>query len=137
MMQLIGLFFTSMVTVFVIDLIWLGVIAKNLYAESLGIFLRQGPNGMAPIWPAAMMVYVFIALGLIFFVLPKANGDYVQALIWGALFGAVLYGVYDFTNYSLIANWPYKITIIDFVWGTVLCSSSSVIITFIQNRFFA
>lgn len=137
MPQFIGLYFISMLTVFVIDLLWLGVIAKNIYSASLGIFLRQGPNGMAPIWPAAIMVYVFIALGITLFVLPKANGDYAQALIWGVLFGAVLYGVYDFTNYSLIANWPLPITIIDFIWGMVLCGSSSVVVTFIQNRFFS
>ena len=91
---------------------------------------------MAPIWPAAILVYVFIALGIVFFILPHAQGDYYLALLSGAVLGIVTYGIYDFTNYALLANWPLQITLIDFAWGTFLCSINSVIALFIQNRLF-
>lgn len=136
-MQRIALFFITMITVFLFDMIWLGFLAKQIYADQIGSLLRKSGNFMAPIWPAALVVYVFIAIGVIYFVLPKANGNYGEALLWGILFGAVTYGIYDFTNYSILANWPFKITLIDFVWGMTLCGVSSVIAAFIQNRFFA
>jgi uncharacterized membrane protein len=92
---------------------------------------------MAPNWPAAMIVYCAIAIGIMCFVLPKANGNYMLALVWGALFGAVTYGIYDFTNFSVLANWPLKITLIDFIWGMVLCSLTSCFATFMQKYFIA
>lgn len=119
------------------DMIWLGVIAKNIYAEQIGMLLRKSGEGMDPIWWSAAVVYVFIALGILFFVLPRAQGHYGMALFTGVMLGMVTYGIYDFTNYSILANWPLKITVIDFFWGMFLCGTCSVIATFIQNRFFS
>ena len=134
-MKLIILFFVSVISVFIMDMIWLGFIAKNLYAENIGMLLRKSGETMTPIWWAAVVVYVCITLGILFFVLPKAHGDYFLALACGALLGVVTYGIYDFTNYSILANWPWKITLIDFTWGIVLCGLSSLFAAFIQNRF--
>lgn len=136
-MQIPILFFVTIVTVFILDMIWLGFLAKQIYTDNIGMLLRKSAGMMTPIWPAAVVVYICIAIGIMYFVLPKANGNYLQALVAGVLFGAVTYGIYDFTNYSILANWPYKITIIDFIWGMVLCGLSSVIVTFVQNRFFS
>lgn len=121
--------------VFFLDMLWLGIIAKSIYASHLGSLLRYSSEGMAPLWPAAILVYVFIALGIYFFVLPKTQTDYSAALVWGSLFGFVCYGIYDFTNYALLNNWPLTITLIDFIWGGVLCAVSSVIALVLQNRF--
>jgi len=134
-MKLIILFFVTIISVFIMDMIWLGFIAKNLYAEHIGILLRKSGEAMTPIWWAAVVVYVCITLGILFFVLPKAYDDYFLALSYGALLGVVTYGIYDFTNYSILANWPWKITLIDFTWGIVLCGLSSLFAAFIQNRF--
>jgi uncharacterized membrane protein len=35
------------------------------------------------------------------------------------LFGLVVYGVYDFTNYSTLRQWPFVLTLADVAWGTV------------------
>ena len=134
-MKLIILFFVTVISVFIMDMIWLGFIAKNLYAENIGMLLRKSGGTMTPIWWAAVVVYVCITLGILFFVLPKAHGDYFLALACGALLGVVTYGIYDFTNYSILANWPWNITLIDFIWGIALCGLSSLFAAFIQNRF--
>jgi uncharacterized membrane protein len=136
-MKLIALFLFTMIFVFILDMIWLGVVAKNIYAQNIGMLLRKSSQGMAPIGWAAVVVYIWITLGVLFFVLPKAQGGYLLALSTGAMLGAVIYGTYDFTNYSILAHWPWKITWIDFMWGMVLCGLSSVFALFIQNRFFA
>lgn len=136
-MKQIGLFFLTMICVFVLDMIWLGFIAKNIYAENIGMLLRKSGGGMAPIWWAAVVVYVCIALGILYFVLPSAQGNYLQAVAGGIILGVVTYGIYDFTNYSILTNWPLKITLIDFIWGMVLCGLSSLMAAFIQNRFFS
>lgn len=136
-MKLTLLFLITIAIVFIIDMLWLGLIAKKLYADNLGHLLRKTDGVMSPIWWAAAMVYLCIALGIVFFVLPKAHGDYMIAITAGVVLGAVIYGVYDFTNYSLVATWPLKITLIDFIWGMVLCGLSSFFTSMIQNRFFS
>ena len=136
-MKLIALFLVTIISVFIMDMIWLGVIAKNIYAQNIGMLLRRSGEAMTPIWWSAAVVYLCITLGVLFFVLPKAQGDYFLALSGGVILGIVTYGIYDFTNYSILANWPLKITFIDFIWGMVLCGLSSLFATFIQNRFFS
>jgi len=135
-MKLILLFLVTVMSVFVMDMIWLGIIAKNIYAQNIGLLLRKSGEAMAPVWWAAGVVYVCIAIGILFFVLPKAQGDYLLAITGGAMLGVVTYGIYDFTNYSILTGWTLKITLIDFVWGIVLCGLSSLFAAFIQNRFF-
>lgn len=136
-MKSLTLFLVTIVSVFFMDMMWLGVIAKNVYAQNIGLLLRKSGDGMAPIGWAALVVYICITLGILYFVLPKAQGNYFLAFSGGVMLGLVTYGIYDFTNYSILANWPLKITIIDFIWGMVLCGVSSLFATFIQNRFFA
>ena len=136
-MKIATIFIATILCIFILDMLWLGLLAKNLYADNIGGLLRRNSSGMQPIWWSAGMVYIFIALGIAYFVLPCAGGDYCKALIGGAMLGIVTYGIYDFTNYSILHNWPLKITIIDFIWGMVLCGFSSLFATFIQNRFFS
>ena len=59
-MKLIILFFVTIISVFIMDMIWLGFIAKNIYAENIGMLLRKSGEVMAPIWWAAVVVYVCI-----------------------------------------------------------------------------
>lgn len=126
-MLTLKLFLATFCCFFCLDLIWLGLIAKTIYFSQLGPLMRQ-----SVIWPPALLVYVALSLGVIFFVLPKAENHLMAAFLWGAAFGAVVYGVYDFTNYALLANWPLKITLIDFCWGMFLCGATSKIITWIK-----
>jgi len=47
-----------------------------------------------------------------------------SAAAFGALFGLVVYGVYDFTNYSTLRQWPFVLTLADTGWG-VLASAAA------------
>jgi uncharacterized membrane protein len=132
----IKLFCSMLIACFVFDMAWLGFIAQKIYADALGNILRKNAGVLTPNWPAAIIVYVAIAAGIMLFVLPKTNGNYFMALLYGGLFGAVCYGIYDFTNFSILANWPLSITLIDFLWGIFLCAMVTLTGTFLQNRFF-
>ena len=134
-MELMKAFITALVCSFVLDMLWLGVIAKNLYDDNIGFLLRKSNGNLAPYWPSAIIVYLAIVIGIIAFVLPKANGSLVAAFIWGAAFGAVTYGIYDFTNHAILANWPLKITIIDVIWGMMLCGTTSLATMYVVRSF--
>jgi uncharacterized membrane protein len=108
-----------------LDGVWLGVVMKNFYRTQLGPIVRLADGGMAPIWPAAFVVYVLLGTGIAVFVIPRAPTASLAAA-YGALFGLVVYGVYDFTNYSTLRQWPFVLTIADVAWGTAASAACAV-----------
>jgi uncharacterized membrane protein len=105
-----------------LDYVWLGIFASNLYKRELGSFLRMAGTNLQPVIWAAVVVYIAIPLGTILFVLPRISADNLlgSALLWGALYGVVVYTVYDMTNYSLVRDWPLRVSLIDICWGGLL-----------------
>jgi uncharacterized membrane protein len=99
-----------------LDALWLGVVMKNFYRSQLAPIARMADGGLAPIWSVAALVYVLLGLGVAMFVVPRASTA-AQAAGLGALLGLVVYGVYDLTNYSTLAQWPASVTAADIVWG--------------------
>jgi uncharacterized membrane protein len=105
---------------FIIDLIWLGVVARGFYQKNLKYILSPNVN-----WSAALVFYlIYIGGILIFAVLPAVAKDSLRhAVLWGALFGFFTYMTYDLTNLALLKNWPLNIVIVDILWGVVLCTT--------------
>lgn len=121
--------------VLVIDLVWLGMIMKGFYAQEIGEITRKNADGMAPRWGAAMLVYVLIPAGLVFFVRPllTEQSTLVHAWAWGALFGLILYGVYDMTNLAVLDKWTVRVSLADMAWGGVLGGITAVIMRAIDR----
>jgi uncharacterized membrane protein len=105
-----------------LDYIWLGVFASNTYKKGLGPLLRISGNAMQPVIWAAVIVYIAIPLGIMVFVLPRISPDQLvrSALLWGALYGVIVYTIYEMTNYCLLRDWPLHIVLIDICWGALL-----------------
>jgi len=115
---------------FVIDIIWLGVVAKSFYQKNLKYILSPNVN-----WTAAIIFYlIYIAGILIFAVLPAVAKDSLRhAAVWGALFGFFTYATYDLTNLALLKDWPIIIVIVDILWGVVLCSAVATLSFFVAK----
>ena len=104
---------------FIIDLIWLGLVAKEFYEKNLKYILSPHVN-----WTAAVIFYLMYNAGiLIFAVLPGVAKDSLRyTALWGALFGFFTYATYDLTNLALLKDWPLNIVVVDILWGVVLCT---------------
>jgi uncharacterized membrane protein len=50
--------------------------------------------------------------------MPRA-ADALSAATTGALFGLVVYGVYDLTNFATLAQYPLAVMFVDMAWGSV------------------
>ncbi|MFO7755241.1 MAG: DUF2177 family protein, partial [Bacteroidales bacterium] len=100
-----------------IDMVWLGLIARNLYRKYLGDFLSDKVN-----WTAAFIFYLLFVIGIsIFAIYPAVNKDSVSsAILLGALFGFFTYATYDLTNLATLKGWPLPIVFIDILWGAML-----------------
>ena len=105
---------------FMIDLIWLGVVAKGFYQRNLSYILSPQVN-----WPAAFLFYLLYIAGiLIFAVVPAvAKDSWQHAMLYGALFGFFTYMTYELTNLALLKDWPLNIVVVDIIWGVVLCTA--------------
>jgi uncharacterized membrane protein len=106
-----------------IDMVWLGLVAKKFYDRQLAAFSRTLNL------PAAVLVYLLIPLGIVLFVLPRAGGDKMMALLWGGIFGLVVYGVYDLTNFATLKDWTLTMTVVDMIWGAFICGVTSFLVT--------
>ena len=111
----------------VLDGVWLGLLMKNFYREQLGPIVRLADGGIAPNWPAALVVYMLLGMGIALFVIPRASTVSSAAAV-GALFGLVVYGVYDFTNYATLRQWPFVLTLADVAWGAVASAAAAMVV---------
>jgi uncharacterized membrane protein len=113
-LKLYGITFAAF---FVIDMIWLGLIARGFYRKHLGYLMAPDVN-----WPAAIVFYLLFIAGLLVFVVVPGlkTGSIGMTVLRGALFGLITYATYDLTNLATIKNWPLTVTIVDMIWGAVL-----------------
>lgn len=107
----------TFVVLLVIDMIWLGVVAKGMYQEGMGDLMSPNPR-----LAFAAVFYLIYPVGLLLFaIMPGVEAQSVlRAAVLGALFGMFCYATYDLTNLAVIRNWPLALSFIDIAWGTVV-----------------
>jgi uncharacterized membrane protein len=117
MAYFVKLYFSTLLVFFVVDIIWLVLVARKFYSKYLGYLMAPSPN-----WIAAILFYLLFVVGiLVFVVLPGlASGSVSDTLLRGALLGLIAYSTYDLTNLATIKDWPLTVTVVDMIWGTVL-----------------
>ena len=101
----------------VVDLIWLGVVARGVYDRFLGHLTADTPN-----WAAAIVFYVIFVSGVfVFAILPGLERESAgHAARMAALFGFFTYATWDLTNLAVLKDFPTGIVFIDIPWGVVL-----------------
>jgi uncharacterized membrane protein len=121
------------VAFFVIDMLWLGVIARPLYQSQLGHLLGDVN------WIAAVVFYLVFLVGICIFAVAPAvvTQQLTTALVYGALFGFFTYATYDMTNLATLKDWPLMIVFIDIAWGTILSASVAAVGYLTATSFFA
>ncbi len=106
----------------ILDLIWFYFMGNFFKAEIGSIARLNEAGGWDVNLVAGALVYVLMTIGLLVFVLPLA-GSLPQALMYGALFGFVAYGIYDLTNMATLSAWTVRFAAVDMTWGTFLCGT--------------
>jgi len=112
-------FILTAILLIAIDAVYLKLIAPfyNLQVKKI-----QG-NDIKFRMYSAFIVYIILITGLYYFVIgPNKTAKE------GAFFGLVVYGVFDFTNHAIIENYPLPLAIMDTIWGTFLCGTTTLLI---------
>lgn len=114
-------FLISAVLFVVIDFIYLNLIKS--YFENQVKSVQGTPLQVN--FLGAILCYIFLILGLNYFIIKPKRTSYDAFL-----FGIVIYGVYETTNYALFSKWSIFTVIMDTLWGGILFAT----VTFIINK---
>ena len=132
MAKLVPVYLIALVIFLAIDMLWLGVVARNFYAERMAGLLADQPR-----WGVAAVFYAVFVIGLMYFAISGhlAAGDWKGAVVAGALFGFFTYLTYDATNLAVLKGYDTTVAIVDTIWGTVLGGAVSGVTVAIASRF--
>lgn len=136
MLTSLKLYFCVLGISLVIDFLWVGLAANGFYVREFGEMGRITDGKFQVVYWAAIAVYILLALGTVALVLPRvAPGDgWSMAFAWGALFGFIVYGVYDMTNHATLKHWPLLLCAVDMAWGTFLSGTVAVAGKLLRDR---
>ena len=119
-LHLIKLYLITVPVFFAVDLLWLGVLARDFYRSNLGHLLSPTVN-----WPAALVFYLLFIAGILYFAVVPAldEGALGRAVRNGLLFGFFTYMTYELTNLATLPSWPIKVVLVDIAWGMALSAT--------------
>ena len=115
-------FFIVLLAILVMDAIWLGVIAKKGYQET--IMNVQGSKLKMRIWPL-IFLYPLMAWCINTFVLKNDSVKKEDKWKYGALLGLLIYGVYNGTNHAIFNDWNLETSIKDTLWGPFVIGAAT------------
>lgn len=119
-----------------LDVFWIGFLMNDTYKQKIGSLLRMKSGAFSPDIFSALLVWVLIVIGSYLFVLPLVlNTSLLVQFLWGAIYGLIVYGVYDLTNYALLNAWPLSITLIDLGWGMFANGLLAILLNFLYRYF--
>lgn len=111
-----------MIPFLIIDAIWIGFFVGGYYRETVGHLLLDTPNFV----PAVLFYLAYTAGVVILAVQPAlATKKLRTALVNGGIVGALAYGTFTLTNYSVLQGWTSGLVVSDIVWGTFLTALSA------------
>ncbi|MBY5972774.1 hypothetical protein PSM7751_01661 [Pseudooceanicola marinus] len=121
-MQLVTLYLITALVFLGLDALMLKNVMRPLFESRLGDQILEDPRMVA-----AGLFYLAYVGGLLYFVSVPAleAGKPSQALLNGALIGAMAYGTYEVTNYAVLRAWSPVMVAVDLSWGTVLTGVSA------------
>ncbi len=131
-MQYVVAYVAAAAVFFILDMIWLGGVAKDFYFGRLADYVRERAD-----IPVAGGFYLGYLAGVVFFAIVPAlrEQSVAAAALYGALLGLLCYGTYDLTNLATLKNWPKDLVVVDMIWGTFLTGSAAAVGTWSAMKF--
>lgn len=121
-----------------IDIFYLQSIADHFHTQ---VSLVQGSR-LHLDYTAAGLCYLFLVVGLYWFVVKEANLSQIKTwnspvlrqVMWrAALLGWVIYGVYELTTKSILNKWMWSTVVMDTVWGGILFALTVFVTWFVKT----
>ena len=95
------------------DMVWLKLSFNTVYKPQ---FMAIQKRLFFRIW-SAICVWLLLAFGIAFFSTIIVNLPSYQNAYIGMLLGLIIYGTYNFTNYSTLVGYKLNVAVLDTIWG--------------------
>ena len=119
MMQILRQLLMILIVMLALDSVYL-YFTKSIFGQMVAKIQRTALEFKMV---GAVVVYLLLAIGLYVFIVEPG-----KSLWHAALFGLVIYGVYDFTSYAILKKYDLNVAIMDMVWGSVLMTGTTYIV---------
>ena len=121
----------TLLTLLVLDAIWIGLYMTNAYKTALGDQMLAQPR-----IAAAAVFYLAYAAGVVFLAVAPGlrEASWQTAALFGLVLGLIAYGTYDMTNYAILKSWPLGLSIVDIAWGAALTAVAAAAGWFVASR---
>lgn len=132
--QLLLLYVTILIVMVAMNLVWIGVIAKNFYKKHIGDMFEF------KVIPT-ILFYLIIPAAIVYFITNSNNQNSIADLklptvaVDCAILGFTAYATYNLTNLATIRNWSIRMSIVDTIWGTFVTSVSGTLGVIIARQF--
>lgn len=133
MKQLLLPYFSALISMLLLDAVWLGTMMSRFYKPRMSHLLAEKAS-YAPV----VIFYLLYAVAVLFLVVQPAlknTTSLFQVFLYGALLGLASYGAYDFTNQATLKGWTTSLTVVDLLWGAFITGMVSVIAVAITRWF--
>lgn len=97
----------SLLSYLILDRFWF-----NFSLPSYNKVIQNIQNQPMQFRPISLIAYLLLALGMTLFVLVPE-----KPVIYGAVYGLIVYGIFNMTNLTLFKDWTLNISVIDTLWG--------------------
>lgn len=118
---------SGMVTMILMDAVWLGLLMLDHFRANIGHLMR--PEGQLPDGAYAIGAVIYLAMsgGIYAFVIRESRLDTPMwcSLLRGIGFGLVVFIVYEGTNYLFLRGWTLQVVAIDLFWGFCLFAGTT------------
>lgn len=117
------------------DAFWFSVFMKKYSNKMLKDFLHIKEEKIYVKMSSALIVYILMVLIAVFFLAPLVNTLTNQFIVflYGALMGACVFGVYDFTNHATVKDYPITFALVDTSWGAFMYGCLALILKNISS----
>ena len=122
------LYLVTLLVLFVLDVLFLAFVAKDIFAAQVGDMLGD----IRPV--AAILFYLLYIVGVVIFVNGPAAATPRSSLLYGALFGLFCYATFEFTAMSLLKHWTWPVVALDTSWGAIVTALSATAGLIVANR---
>jgi uncharacterized membrane protein len=119
MQRSLVLYLVTLVVLVGLDVLYLGVFAKNFFAAQVGDMMGD----VRPV-PAVLFYLLYVA-GVLIFVSGPATATAQSTLLYGALFGLFCYATFELTSLAMLRHWTWPVAVVDISWGVIVTAISA------------
>ena len=118
-MNIVIVIFIIALCFIILDILWFQFSIDTIYKPTFQKIEKEVMDPTLIRLFGGIYAWLLLAIGLYFFVLKNARSQ-KEVILKGMLYGFIIYGVYNGTNFFTFNNYDMKMFIADNFWGMIV-----------------